>query len=143
MSLIYKSTPLSPDTSSSEFLSVILGHIRAGNRVLDLGAGQGIQARRFLEAGATVVAVDRTIPKAPDRNIEWKEIAIRTFFREPKPQFLKSCTSFYTLADLLPRFAGWGTVFAGQFEHKGPDLRGTIRLFYLTDLIVSNSSLFM
>ena len=40
-------------------------------RILDLGAGEGNQAKRMVELGMTVVAVDKKSPKEKDEQISW------------------------------------------------------------------------
>ena len=45
--------------------------IKPGWRVLDLGAGEGKQAKQMIELGAKVIAVDRKAPKEMDEAISW------------------------------------------------------------------------
>ena len=45
--------------------------------VLDLGAGEGKQAKHMIELGVRVIAVDRNIPKEKDESITWKNLPIQ------------------------------------------------------------------
>lgn len=67
-------------------------------------------------------------------------LAIKTFFQEPSPPFERPCTAFYTLNELLPFFLKWEKLHAATYAIDTPDMRGKIRHFYLTELIVRKIS---
>ena len=54
-----------------EFLERFYKLIQPGFRVLDLGAGQGKQAKKALELGTQVIAIDRDEPMSRDPAIQW------------------------------------------------------------------------
>lgn len=63
-------------------------------------------------------------------------LAIRTFYQEPSPPFEKPCTSFYLQSELLPLFLKWENLHVDMYDTDVPDMRGRIRHFYLTELMV-------
>lgn len=54
-----------------KILNQFYGLLKPNWRVLDLGAGEGKQAKQMLEFGVKVVAVDKKEPKEKDGAISW------------------------------------------------------------------------
>ncbi len=63
-------------------------------------------------------------------------IGIETFSRDPEPPFNHPMRSLYTAKELLEHFLLWQDLCVQEYEHDGPDMRGTLRHFFITDLIV-------
>jgi 2-polyprenyl-3-methyl-5-hydroxy-6-metoxy-1,4-benzoquinol methylase len=63
-------------------------------------------------------------------------IAIRTFYKNPIPQFHGKPISLYKSNTLSPLFKEWKILLGKQWQHNGQGLDGINRCFYLTDLIV-------
>jgi len=61
-----------------QFIQEVLKYVNKG-KVLDLGAGEGRQADKFLEAGASIVAVDIKKPKKLNQKIIWKQSLVEEF----------------------------------------------------------------
>jgi len=66
-------------------------------------------------------------------------IAVETFFQHPKPS-IGGVEDLYSLKELLPLFDGWHILLSQQFDADRLDLKGNMRHFYLTDLIVRKRS---
>jgi len=61
-----------------QFIQEVLKYVNNG-KVLDLGAGEGKQVEKFLEAGASVVAVDIKKPAKLNQKIIWKQLSVEEF----------------------------------------------------------------
>lgn len=62
-------------------------------------------------------------------------VGIETMHHDPDPPFDRPLRSLYTVQELAQHLSGWQEVLAQEHDHNEPDLRGTIRHFFLTDYI--------
>lgn len=63
-------------------------------------------------------------------------VGIETFYQDPKPPFDHAMRSLYTIKELTQHFVSWQELYAKEFDQDNLDLRGTLRHFYYSDLIV-------
>lgn len=63
-------------------------------------------------------------------------IGIETFYSEPEPPFEHPLRSLYIAPELASYFLSWQELYNEQYEHRGPDMSGNMRKFFLTDMIV-------
>lgn len=170
------------------FITEVLKLLKQGDFVLDLGAGEGRQAERFMEAGAVVTAIDKK-SDVKLKNIDWRKtsvqdfiadnknnqkygiifsqnllqfldkawvfselfpwlnnhlepsgiIAIKTFYQEPEPAFSEPLVSLYNAEELQKGFADYQVILKNQAEVTGPDMKGKIRKFFITKLIIQKA----
>lgn len=55
----------------SPFTQHLLDHVLPGMRVLDIGAGEGVHAKYFVEKGASVLGIDRSAPNPKINGVSW------------------------------------------------------------------------
>ena len=67
-------------------------------------------------------------------------IAIETFYQEPNPPFDHPLASLYTMQELQQYFGSWQEIYARHYEHKGSDMSGRNRQFYISDLIIRRNN---
>ena len=63
-------------------------------------------------------------------------IGMRTFYQEPEPPFDHPMISLYTIGDLTHYFMSWQELYAKQYDHYGPDMKGNTRHFFISDMII-------
>lgn len=63
-------------------------------------------------------------------------VGIETFYQDPKPPFDHSVRSLYTPTELTQHFVSWQELYAKEYDQDNLDMRGMLRHFYVSDLIV-------
>ncbi len=63
-------------------------------------------------------------------------IGIETFYQDPEPPFDHSMRSLYALKELTTHFLLWAELYAKEYDHRGFDMSGQTRKFFVSDLIV-------
>lgn len=63
-------------------------------------------------------------------------VGIETFYHDPKPPFDHPMRSLYTTKELTQYFVTWQELYAKEYDEDNLDLRGALRHFYISDLIV-------
>lgn len=115
-----------------QFIKEVLKYVNKG-KVLDLGAGAGKQAEKFLEAGASVIAVDIKKPKKQNQKIIWKKSSLEEFisssdfndvydviFMQNIIQFLDKKWILATLMPVLQRHLSKNGIMAIRTFYKNP-----------------------
>lgn len=101
---------MQPDT----FITTVFSTVQAGQAVLDIGAGQGIFARRFVDRGAHVVAVDPRGFELSDQLLTSRRMSIEKFILNDTARydlvFARNVLQFlekrWVFDDLLPWIEG-------------------------------------
>ncbi|MFA6304370.1 MAG: class I SAM-dependent methyltransferase [Patescibacteria group bacterium] len=115
-----------------QFIKEVLKYANKG-KILDLGAGVGKQAEKFLATGASVTAVDKKKPKKQNQKIIWKKSRMEEFifssdftdvydviFMQNIIQFLDKKWTLATLMPVLQRHLSKNGIIAIRTFYKNP-----------------------
>jgi len=115
-----------------QFIKEVLKHVK-NVKVLDLGAGEGKQAEKFLAAGALVTAIDKKKPKKQNQKIIWKKLTLDKFilsldiddiydliFMQNIIQFLDKKWTMTTLIPVLQKHLSKNGIIAIRTFYKNP-----------------------
>lgn len=67
-------------------------------------------------------------------------VGIETFYQDPKPPFDHSMRSLYTIKELTQHLVSWQELYVKEYDQDNLDLRGMLRHFYVSDLIVKKTT---
>lgn len=171
-----------------ELILKMMSYLRPNDSVLDLGAGMGVQAEKFIHLGMKVEAVDKIKPNDFNSGIIWYQekiedflikldnkfnlifcrnliqfldsnwvfnelipriksavednglIYLRTFYKNPMPNFKDGVLSLYKLSELTKQFENFDVIFSKEYKKYGKDLKGSFRKFFLVDLLVKKNN---
>jgi 2-polyprenyl-3-methyl-5-hydroxy-6-metoxy-1,4-benzoquinol methylase len=119
--------------SNNDFIKTFIDHIQPGQYVLDLGAGDGMFARMFVERGAKVTAVDTRPMKLNDTMIVTKQMTIENFcatenvekydlmFARNAIQFLDKNLVFETLLPWMEEHISSNGIIAFETFYRDPE----------------------
>jgi len=123
--------------------------VKPATRVLEVGCGRGLLARRLAEAGHVVTAIDLALPdpRPAHERLTFIEADVRTFDAAPFDAiaFTASLHHVAPLASALDRvyalLAPGGLLVVDDFDLESPDL-STLRWYYDTQEILSAAGLY-
>jgi len=142
------------------FTNTFLDGIEPGNKVLDLGAGEGKFAQMFLDCGATVTAVDMKPPAFQDPALIVKKIKIEDFcaseegeqydlvFARNVIQFLDKSWVYETLFSWIDKHLVKGGIIAIETFYQDPEpafahpMRSLWTLPELTSFLMNETQLY-
>lgn len=67
-------------------------------------------------------------------------VGIETFYQDPNPPFDHTMHSFYTTKELTEHLLTWQEMYENEFDEDNFDFAGTLRHFFISDLIVKKVS---
>lgn len=112
-----------------EFIQVFLDQLQTRWRILDLGAGQGDFAHKFVERSATVTAVDVLLPKLSNPAITPKRMRVEEYIAATSSETFDAVFA-RNILQFLDRSWVFETLFPWIANHLTPHGLLAIETFY-------------
>lgn len=121
----------------ARFVRLALGLLPPGQRILDFGAGTGIDAKAYAAAGHTVWAYDHDDAQCAYLADHCRdEISRRAVIPTPYPpaEKLKAITANFAVLNLIPDLAALFESFSRILDHDGFVIVSLLNPYYLGDV---------